>query len=212
MLPALGGCQLPPSTSSHASAAVTAHRVEVLGTLRAFAAHFLLGLQLWLRLVDGLPAVAIVARPTTAIPVVAVHAAVFARIDVVLPTSDTCVRVGVVNKATAICRALAAIDVANVSCAASGDDSGVRVVGCSAAIAGGVASVDVGIVTASRDCAPASLSVVVGAAACSPIIAGIGICPGCSRARIRRILYSEAGGSRRSCFCFRMIESWAVVR
>src|SRR4029077_10315671 len=124
MLPALGGWRLPPSTSSHASAAVTAHRVEVLGTLRAFAAHLLLGLQLWLRLVDGLPAVATVARPTTAIPVVAVHAAIFARIDVVLPTSDTCVRVGVVNKTTAICRALAAIDVANVSCAASGDDSG----------------------------------------------------------------------------------------
>lgn len=98
MLPALGGCRLPPSTSSHASAAVTAHRVEVLGTLRAFAAHLLLDLQLWLRLVDGLPAVATVARPTTVIPVVAVHGAVFACIDVVHPSSDTCVCVGVVNK------------------------------------------------------------------------------------------------------------------
>ena len=69
MLPPLGGCQLPPSTSSHTRAAVTAHRVEVLGTLRTFAAHLLLGLQLWLRLVDGLPAVATIARPTAAIPV-----------------------------------------------------------------------------------------------------------------------------------------------
>ena len=143
MLPARGGCQLPPSTSSHASAAVTAHRIEVLGTLRAFAAHLLLGLKLWLRFVDGLPAVATVARPTTVVPVVAVHGAVFACIDVVLPSSDTRVRVGVVNKAAAICRALAAVDVANVSCAASGNDSGVRIVGCSATIAGSIARVDV---------------------------------------------------------------------
>ena len=179
--------RLAPSTSSHASAAGTAHRVEVLRTLRAFAAHLLLGLQLCLRLVDGLPAVAAVARPVTAVPVVAVHRAIFAGIDVVLPRGDTGVGVGVVSETAATCRALAAIDVADVSCATSGNDSGVRVVGRSAAIAGRVAGVDVGIGTASGNCGPASLGVVIGTAGCSPIIAGVRIGPGSSGARIRRI-------------------------
>jgi hypothetical protein len=58
----------PPKSSAHTSAAVTAHRVEVLGALGASVAHFVPGLQLRFRLVDRLPTVAAVARPTAAVP------------------------------------------------------------------------------------------------------------------------------------------------
>ena len=51
----------PPTSSAHSDAAGTAHRVEVLRPLRAFASHFLLRLQLWLWPIDVLPAVAAVA-------------------------------------------------------------------------------------------------------------------------------------------------------
>src|SRR4030095_2594136 len=127
---------LTPPTSAHSSTAGSAHRTEVLGTLCSFAAHFLFGLQLWLRLVDCLPATSTVARPVATLPVVAVHTAVLARIDGVLTRGDTCIRVGVVNEATAIRGALATINVANISRAATGHDSSIRVVRRSASIAG----------------------------------------------------------------------------
>jgi hypothetical protein len=69
---------LAASASSHASAPVTARRVEVLSTLRTSAAHFLLAFQLWCRLVDVLPATAAITRPVTVIPVVRYRIAVLA--------------------------------------------------------------------------------------------------------------------------------------
>ena len=94
----------------------------------------LLGLQLWLRPIDGFPAVAAVTRPTTAIPVVAVNGTIFARVNVVLPDGYTGVRVGVINEPTAPGRALAGVNVAQKSCFASGNDASVRVVRGDAAI------------------------------------------------------------------------------
>ena len=79
----------PPSPSARPSAAETAHRVEVLGTLRSFVAQLLLVLQLWLWPIDGLPAVAAVDGPIPTISVIAVDGAVLACVNVVFPGSDT---------------------------------------------------------------------------------------------------------------------------
>ena len=131
----------------------------------------MLPLQLWLRLVDGLPAAAIVARPTTSIAVVAVHGAVFTGIDIVLSSGNAGVRVGVIDEAAAICRTLARVDVANVTGATASDDPRVWIVGRSAAVASRVASVYVGVVSPSRDRCPASLGIVIGAASSRSISA-----------------------------------------
>src|SRR5215467_11127891 len=102
----LGDRRLAPPTS-HASARSGPHRVEVLCTLRAFAAHLLLILQLWIGLIDGLQAVAGVTRPVAAIPVVAVNRSVLTRKYVVFPDSHAGVGVGVVNESAAASRSLA---------------------------------------------------------------------------------------------------------
>src|SRR5215471_17077489 len=91
----------PPTSHTSARSARSPHRVEVLRTLRAFAAHLLLVLQLWLGPVDGLPAVAAVTRPVAAIPVVAVNRSVLPREYVVFPDGNAGVGVGVVNESAA---------------------------------------------------------------------------------------------------------------
>src|ERR1700745_3627651 len=95
----------PPASSAHAGTAETAHRVEVLSSLRAFVAQLLLILQLWDWPVDGLPAVAVVHRPIPAIPVVALYGAILPGINVVLTCGNACFRVGFVNEPASPCRA-----------------------------------------------------------------------------------------------------------
>src|SRR5215472_3421170 len=166
----------PPA--SHSSSRSAPHRVEVLGTLRALAAHLLLALQLGLRLVHGLPAVATVARPTAAIPVVPINRSVFAGEDVVLADCHAGVGVGVVSKSAPAGRALTGVDVTDVTGSAASDDTCIWVVSGAATISVSVSCVDIRVVAAASDGTSASLSVVIGASRRCTVIAGVRICPG----------------------------------
>src|ERR1700746_3833772 len=175
----------PPASSAHAGTAETAHRVEVLSSLRAFVAQLLLILQLWVWPIDGLPAVALFHQQIAITPVVAVDGAILTCINVVLTGGNACVRVGVVNEPAASGRALAGVNVAHKSCSTPSNDACVRVVRGATAIPVSVSRVDIGVIDPPRDRTPTSLSIVIGPARCSTVVPSVRIRPGRACARIR---------------------------